>query len=50
MMHDFCFPIVGIIGDWKNYFSPEQNERLEKKFRERMGDTELAETWKDVMQ
>jgi len=39
----------GIVGDWKNYLSPEQNSRMEKKFMERMGNTELAEKWKDIM-
>lgn len=47
---NITFVRKGIVGDWKNHFSPEQNERLEKKFRERMGDTELAELWKDVME
>lgn len=39
----------GIVGDWKNYFTPEQNARIQKKFKERMGNTELAKIWEDVM-
>ncbi|GFT92081.1 sulfotransferase 1C2 [Nephila pilipes] len=39
----------GIIGDWKNYFSPTQNARLEKKFRERTIGTDLGDLWKDDM-
>ncbi|GFQ81600.1 sulfotransferase 1C4 [Trichonephila clavata] len=31
----------GIVGDWKNYFSPDQNERLNKKMLEKMKGTEL---------
>ena len=26
----------GVIGDWKNYFTPEQNERIEKKVLEKL--------------
>ncbi|GFY72392.1 sulfotransferase 1C2 [Trichonephila inaurata madagascariensis] len=39
----------GIVGDWRNYFSPTQNARLEKKFRERTTGTDLQTMWKDDM-
>ncbi|KFM75288.1 hypothetical protein X975_15691, partial [Stegodyphus mimosarum] len=39
----------GIVGDWRSYFSPEQNARLEKKFRERTAGTDIPDLWKDVM-
>ncbi|XP_054711074.1 sulfotransferase 1C2-like, partial [Uloborus diversus] len=39
----------GVVGDWRNYFSKEQNERLEKKFRERTAGTDIADLWKDIM-
>lgn len=36
----------GIVGDWKNHFSPEQNARLEKKILERLSNTDLVDTWR----
>lgn len=39
----------GIIGDWRNYFSEEQNRRLEEKFSEKMKDTDLANFWRKYM-
>lgn len=39
----------GIIGDWRNYFSEEQNRRLEEKFAEKMKDTDLAKLWRKYM-
>lgn len=39
----------GIIGDWRNYFSEEQNRRLEEKFAEKMKDTDLANLWRKYM-
>uniref|UniRef100_A0A1E1XCE2 Putative sulfotransferase n=1 Tax=Amblyomma aureolatum TaxID=187763 RepID=A0A1E1XCE2_9ACAR len=36
----------GIVGDWKNHFSPEQNSRLEKKIHERLSHTDLINTWR----
>ena len=26
----------GVVGDWKNYFTPEQNERFEKEVLEKL--------------
>ncbi|XP_071038543.1 sulfotransferase 1C2A isoform X2 [Parasteatoda tepidariorum] len=39
----------GIVGDWKNYFSPAQNARLQKKYEERTIGTNIPELWKDAM-
>lgn len=43
------FLFAGIVGDYKNYLSPEQNRRLEEKFREKTKGTDLPELWKDIM-
>ncbi|XP_071033358.1 sulfotransferase ssu-1 [Parasteatoda tepidariorum] len=39
----------GIVGDWKNYLSPMQNARLERKYRERTMGTDIPSLWKDDM-
>ncbi|GBM64893.1 hypothetical protein AVEN_119472-1, partial [Araneus ventricosus] len=39
----------GIVGDWRNHFSPSQNARLEKKTREKFAGTGLQDLWKDDM-
>ncbi|KAH8028951.1 hypothetical protein HPB51_020878 [Rhipicephalus microplus] len=31
----------GIIGDWKNYFTPEQSESFDRQYAERMADSGL---------
>ena len=31
----------GMIGDWKNYFTPEQNERIKKKVLEKLNGSGL---------
>ncbi|XP_077538505.1 sulfotransferase 1C2-like [Haemaphysalis longicornis] len=36
----------GVVGDWKNHFSPEQNARLEQKILERCSKTDLIDTWR----
>ncbi|GFY76613.1 sulfotransferase 1C4 [Trichonephila inaurata madagascariensis] len=33
----------GIVGDWRNHFSPDQNERLNRKMLEKMKGTELLQ-------
>ncbi|GFV07641.1 sulfotransferase 1C4 [Trichonephila clavipes] len=33
----------GIVGDWKNHFSPDQNERLNKKMSEKLEGTEVLQ-------
>lgn len=39
----------GIVGDWRNYLSEEQNKRLEEKFHKKFDGTGLENLWKDVM-
>ncbi|GFT12252.1 sulfotransferase 1C2 [Nephila pilipes] len=46
---EVTFVRKGIVGDWRNYFSPSQNARLEKKIRERFTGTGLKDMWKDDM-
>ncbi|GFY63962.1 sulfotransfer_1 domain-containing protein, partial [Trichonephila inaurata madagascariensis] len=46
---DITFIRKGVVGDWRNYFSPTQNARLEKKFRERTVGTDLQSLWRDDM-
>lgn len=38
----------GIIGDWKNYFKPEQLKRLEAKIEEKSVKCDISVLWKDV--
>ncbi len=37
----------GVVGDWKNYFSSEQKQRLTEKFMMRNAATELENIWLD---
>ena len=37
----YVFLYVGAIGDWKNYFSKEQNERLNKLYQQKIADSGL---------
>lgn len=41
----------GVVGDWKNHFSAEQNSRMEKAILERLSQTDLIDTWRkyDIM-
>ncbi|XP_055937786.1 sulfotransferase 1E1-like [Argiope bruennichi] len=39
----------GVVGDWRNYLSPEQNQRLNERFQERTKGTDIPELWKDYM-
>ncbi|XP_029450026.1 sulfotransferase 6B1-like isoform X2 [Rhinatrema bivittatum] len=32
----------GVIGDWRNYFSPAQNQEMDTKFKEYLGETKLG--------
>lgn len=41
--------ILGIVGDWKNYFSPMQNARLMKKYREKTIGTDIPQLWDNYM-
>ncbi|CAN8000568.1 unnamed protein product [Ixodes hexagonus] len=38
----------GIVGDWKNYFKPEQRERLKRKARDRCNGMNAMELWKHL--
>ncbi|XP_040064755.1 sulfotransferase ssu-1 [Ixodes scapularis] len=35
----------GQVGDWRNYLTPEQNERLERKFHQRLAGTGAEHLW-----
>ncbi|CAL1268770.1 unnamed protein product [Larinioides sclopetarius] len=37
----------GIIGDWRNYFSPTQSTRMDQKLKEKFAGTGLLDLWKD---
>ncbi|GBM38717.1 hypothetical protein AVEN_252912-1 [Araneus ventricosus] len=39
----------GIIGDWRNYFSPTQSARMDQKLKEKFAGTGLLDLWKDEM-
>ncbi|KAG8184113.1 hypothetical protein JTE90_008899 [Oedothorax gibbosus] len=39
----------GIVGDWRNHFSEEQNRRLNEKFAERTKNIEIAMAWEKYM-
>ncbi|CAN8009655.1 unnamed protein product [Ixodes pacificus] len=38
----------GMVGDWKNYFKPEQLERMKRKARERCNGINAMELWKHL--
>lgn len=38
----------GIVGDWKNYFTAEQCERLKRKAKDRCNGTDAMELWKHL--
>lgn len=37
----------GIVGDWKEHFSPEMSTRMEEKSLEKLGHTDLIRVWKE---
>ncbi|GFQ80522.1 sulfotransferase 1C4 [Trichonephila clavata] len=39
----------GVIGDWRSYFSDDQNRRMNEKFAERTKGTEIEGLWKNYM-
>ena len=47
-MHE-VFDFTGIVGDFKNYLSPDQNRRLEEKFKQRTEGTDILQLWSDIM-
>ncbi|NXE95089.1 ST2B1 Sulfotransferase, partial [Menura novaehollandiae] len=40
-----CFMRKGVVGDWRDHFSPEQNALFNRRYQEEMGDTELPSQW-----
>ncbi|XP_075750475.1 sulfotransferase 2A2-like [Rhipicephalus microplus] len=38
----------GMVGDWKNYFSPEQAKRLKERFRQETNGSGMALLWPDM--
>lgn len=46
--HGDEFVRKGIVGDWKNYFKPEQRERLKRRARERCSEINAMELWKHL--
>lgn len=40
----------GIVGDWKNHFSNEQSDRMNKKFTERTQGTDIYDMYKSFME
>ncbi|GIX71489.1 sulfotransferase 1C2 [Caerostris extrusa] len=47
--NSITFVRKGIVGDWRNYLSPEQNQRMDERFRERTKGTDIPELWKDYI-
>ncbi|NXY20217.1 ST2B1 Sulfotransferase, partial [Atrichornis clamosus] len=36
---------TGVVGDWRDHFSPEQNALFNRRYQEEMGDMELPSQW-----
>ncbi|KAH9381571.1 hypothetical protein HPB48_015857 [Haemaphysalis longicornis] len=36
----------GVIGGWKEYFTPEMNARMEEKIYDRLAGTDFIDVWK----
>lgn len=36
---------AGVVGDWRQHFSPQQNARFNRRYQEEMGDVELPAPW-----
>ncbi|XP_072144889.1 sulfotransferase ssu-1-like [Dermacentor andersoni] len=47
MKKEFALQFVrkGTVGDWRNYFSPEQSRRLEERFLREMEGTDIPQLW-----
>ncbi|GFQ91827.1 hypothetical protein TNCT_61601 [Trichonephila clavata] len=39
----------GKVGDWRNYFTPEQSRRMDERFREKTKGTLLENIWTEEM-
>lgn len=37
----------GIIGDWKNHFSPEQERRMDEKIKKKFGNSDVMNLWSE---
>ncbi|NXM09848.1 ST1B1 Sulfotransferase, partial [Tyrannus savana] len=35
----------GVVGDWRDHFSPQQNALFNQRYQEEMGDVELPTQW-----
>ncbi|XP_010006743.1 PREDICTED: sulfotransferase family cytosolic 2B member 1-like [Chaetura pelagica] len=35
----------GVVGDWRDHFSPQQNSTFNRRYQEEMGDVELPTRW-----
>ncbi|KAM4637584.1 sulfotransferase 2B1 [Amazona ochrocephala] len=40
-----CFMRKGVVGDWRDHFSPWQNALFNRRYQEEMGDLELPVRW-----
>jgi hypothetical protein len=40
-----AFVRKGVVGDWRNHFSPDQARRLARRFRERAAGTRIEQLW-----
>lgn len=44
-LYPFVSPCAGVIGDWKNFFSKEEEAAFNEVFRAKLGGTILAERY-----
>ncbi|NXH22828.1 ST2B1 Sulfotransferase, partial [Bucco capensis] len=40
-----CFMRKGVVGDWRQHFSPQQDSLFNRLYQEQMGDSELPPRW-----
>lgn len=50
MKKEFALQFVrkGTVGDWRNYFSPEQSRRLEERFFREVAGTDIPKLWEST--